>query len=102
MALDLLALVDVESTGLSPTTDEVIELGVILFSLSHNCILQQVSTLVPVSMDVSPTEHINGITARAANDKKAYHYGYGLDFINSILLMADACAAHNASFDKAF
>ena len=69
--LDLICFLDVETTGLNPTTDEVIELGVILFSLSHNCVLQQVSTLVPVSMDVSPTEHINGTTAVAANCLRA-------------------------------
>lgn len=65
--LDLISIIDVESTGLNSTTDEVIELGCVLYSLSHNCVLQQVSTLVPVSVDVNPVEHINGISAGAAN-----------------------------------
>ena len=101
--LDLILIIDVETTGLNPTTDEVIELGCILFSLSHNCVLQQVSTLVPVSMDVSPTEHINGITAGA---------GYSLldeSFLEAVVegalsatSYADAFVAHNAKFDRDF
>lgn len=100
--LDLLALVDVESTGLNPTTDEVIELGCILYSLSHNTVLQQVSTLVPVSVDVNPTEHLNGISAGAAgccgssDDNSILHAA--LEMIGE----AHAIAAHNAQFDRSF
>lgn len=98
--LDLICVVDTETTGLNPTTHEVIELGCILFSLSHNCVLQQVSTLVPISGDVNPVEHINGISAGAANGGQVLS---GLvQFIDGALHVADAAIAHNAPFDKAF
>ena len=99
--LDLLGIVDVESTGLNPTTDEVIELGCILYLLSHNCVLQQVSTLVPVNGD-NGAQSINGISRDAANTM-------GLDSnptLHSALwilrYMADAVVAHNSAFDKSF
>lgn len=101
--LDLLGIVDVETTGLNPTTDEVIELGCILYSLSHNTVLQQVSTLVPVSVDVSPTEHLNGISAGAANRIRTLEDCHVLhDQVINLLFEADAIVAHNAKFDKSF
>ena len=100
--LDLLAILDVESTGLTPTTDEVIELGVVLYSLSHNTVLQQVSTLVPVGVDVNPTEHLNGISASSANLVHAPDDNSVLHSALSMCLRADALVAHNAQFDRNF
>lgn len=100
--LDLISIIDVETTGLDPTTDEVIELSCILYSLSHNCVLQQVSTLVPVSVDVNPVEHINGISAGVANDLAVYSAEYGLKLCRHIFNSTQAIVAHNAPFDKDF
>lgn len=101
--LDLLAICDVETTGLNPVTDEVIELGCVLYSLSHNCVLQQVSTLVPVSVWVSPTERLNDISAASANFMGRLN---SLDIAESLFFQmcknADVIAAHNASFDRSF
>ena len=104
MALDLLALVDVETTGLNPATDEVIELGCILYSLSHNCVLQQISTLVPVSCaGENPTQHINGISKSSANALKTERaLMKAFDLIEEDLSEADALVAHNAPFDRSF
>lgn len=101
--LDLICICDVESTGLNPTTDEVIELGCILYSLSHNTVLQQVSTLMPVSVDVNPVEHINGISAGAASklDGRPFQ-SEAIDLIESIMAYADGILAHNAPFDRSF
>lgn len=102
--LDLLALVDVETTGLNPATGQVIELGCILYSLSHNCILQQMSTLVPISCPgENPTLDINGITKASANSLATdTAFIKSLDFADSMVVRADAFVAHNAPFDKAF
>lgn len=100
--LDLIAIIDVETTGLVPTQHEVIELGCILFSLSHNTVLQQVSTLVPVSVDANPVECINGISAGAAMATGLKNSSLVLECIEEFMRDADVTAAHNASFDKSF
>ena len=110
--LDLISIVDVKTTGLNPAIDEVIELGCILFSLKHNTVLQQVSTLLPVSLDVSPTEHINGIAAGAANSLNDHESSFlspaeslleeMIRTADAVVAHADAVVIHNAPFDKAF
>lgn len=101
--LDLICLLDVESTGLNPTTDEVIELGCVLYSLSHNTVLQQVSTVMPVSVAVNPAEHINGISVLAANTPMTFSGYYpATQLIGSMLKHSDVICAHNALFDKSF
>jgi len=61
----LISIVDVETTGLSPATDEVIEVGAVLYSVEHRAIVQQVSTLLPVISN--PAEEVNGISAGLAD-----------------------------------
>lgn len=100
--LDLISIIDVESTGLTPATDEVIELGCILYSLSHNTVLQQVSTLVAVGVDVNPVEHINGISAGSAHLVQAPDDNSVLHSALSMCLRADAFVAHKAQFDRNF
>ena len=101
--LDLIAIIDIETTGLNPTTDEVIEIGCVLFSLSHKTVLQQLSTLVPVSFDVNPVEHLNGISAGAANSMYYLQHVFPVESaIKELVKNSDAVVAHNASFDRSF
>ena len=57
----LITILDLETTGLNPDTDEVIEVGAILYSVEHRAVLQQVSTLLPVASNGA--EDVNGIGA---------------------------------------
>ena len=57
----LISILDLETTGLNPDTDEVIEVGAILYSVEHRAVLQQVSTLLPVASNGA--EDVNGIGA---------------------------------------
>ncbi len=98
-SLDLICLLDVETTGINPTTNEVIELGCILFSLSHNCVLQQVSTLVPIEGN-NTARSINGISRNAANSIGMLGAFEGV--FEELFIGADALVAHNAFFDRSF
>ena len=42
-----LLIVDTETTGLTPTTAELIEIGVIVYDVETATALQQISTLIP-------------------------------------------------------
>ena len=57
----LLLLLDVETTGLDPSADQLCEVGAILFSVPQRAVLISLSFLLPVQDN--PAEAINGITA---------------------------------------
>ncbi len=98
------AIVDVETTGLSPRRgDEVVEIGIILFkfNLIHHDEVEVVETYQafreptdPIPMEVT---RIHGIT----NDMVR---GHTLDYqkMESIFTRANFVVAHNAGFDKGF
>ena len=46
--IEKILIIDTETTGLDEKKDEVIEIGGILFDVSHKCVLSQVSFLFPV------------------------------------------------------
>lgn len=91
-------ITDVETTGLHPDKELTIEIGVILYNVKHNAILQQCSTLL--TCVTNAVEGINGIPPDLTQQK--YNSDSALKMIESMLEHADVCVAHNADFDKRF
>lgn len=90
----LIAIVDTETTGLDPKTAEVIELAAVVYDTVENCVIQTVSTLLPVTHN--PAERHNNTPAGIPVSDVLL--APAIELINS----CDAIAAHRASFDRSF
>lgn len=93
--IESLLILDTETTGLSPTTDSLCEVGAVLFSVPHRAVIQQVSFLLPIPSN--PAQHINGISPALSclvDHDQAWRLFLEMAF------HADAFLAHNAEFDR--
>ncbi|CCG04352.1 3'-5' exonuclease [Blastococcus saxobsidens] len=91
------AVVDVETTGLSPRTDRVVEIGVVLLD-DRGEVEAEFETLVNPGRDVGPTG-LHGISAGDVVDAPAF-----ADVAQHLrsLLVGRVLVAHNALFDLRF
>ncbi len=91
------AVVDVETTGLYPTTDRVVEIAVVRLDASGNTI-DDWTTLLDPGRDIGPTS-IHGITARAVMGAPRFE-----DLAPELRhrLGGAVLTAHNAPFDRTF
>jgi DNA polymerase-3 subunit epsilon len=92
-----LLILDTETTGLDPTTDSLVEVGAILFSVPHRAVIQQVSFLLPCTEN--PALHVNRI---APDLTRLVDCSLALEMFQAMAGEADAFIAHNAAFDAAF
>ncbi len=93
------AVVDVETSGLSPTNDHVLEIGIVL--LDHNCQVEgEWTTRIrqPFGRSVGPT-HIHGLTwwSLRHGDSIESAMSHTADLLRSRTMVA-----HNAPFDSGF
>jgi DNA polymerase III subunit epsilon len=93
-------IVDVETTGLDPEADAVIEVAAILYSTEHRAILQQVSTLLPVRKN--PAEDVNGIKVEVAGIVTSDMKRVVQDAIFEMACKSNFWVAFHSDFDKAF
>ncbi len=96
----LLLILDTETTGLDPAHGELIEIAAILYSVDQQCVLQQVSTLLPIEAATNAAESINQISARAAQVTDKTIADAICRLINLWAKQADYLVAHNAEFDR--
>lgn len=89
-------IIDVETTGLEPA-DPIIEVGAILYSVEHQCSLQELSTLLIA--DGNAAEPINRIKPAALTDL-ALTSPFAMEMLFSMSKHADVYVAHNAEFDR--
>jgi DNA polymerase III subunit epsilon len=93
-----LLIIDTETTGLNPAHDRVIELGAILYSVTHRTVLHQLSTLL-VAPD-NPAEHINRIPAQVLPSLSERLVDQTLAVFEAMVQEASFAVAHNAAFDR--
>jgi DNA polymerase-3 subunit epsilon len=93
-----IAVIDVETTGLFPSKDRVVEIAVVLVALDGNR-LGQFSSLVNPERDVGPTS-IHGLTAKDVYS--APRFGELAGHLISVLEGVVAIAGHNVLFDESF
>lgn len=94
-----IAVVDLETTGLSPGKhDRVIEIGVVLIAL-NGAVLGEYETLVNPRRDIGPTS-IHGITSAELVHAPSFEEIAG-DLL-ALLQGATVLAGHNVGFDRNF
>ena len=93
---ETLLILDTETTALSPEDGQCIEVGAVLFQVSHRAVLTQVSFLLPC--DRNPAEPVNGIPAEVT--RLPHPWQAALACFEAMADQADAVLAHNSSFDR--
>lgn len=96
----LISIVDLETTGLDPATDEVIEVGAILYSVEHRAVLQQVSTLLPIAAELNAQEHTNGINVAMSRLTGQECVESALDLLRWFKAESQHLVAFNSDFDQ--
>ena len=91
-----LLIIDTETTGLEPTLHQCLEVGAILFSVPHRCVLSQLSFLLPATSN--PAIAVNGIDPKATQLSPPWHQS--LQLFEAMAAAADVAVAHNACFDR--
>lgn len=98
MDIDLIAIVDTETTGLDPTVDRVIEVACVLYSVKHACITETWSTLIWA--EENPAEHVNHISAEVL---RSYGWRYRPnEHLTKMVSLCSLWCAHRAEFDAGF
>ncbi len=91
-----LLIIDTETNGLDPNSNSCIEIGSILFDVSHRSVLAQLSFLIPV--EINEAEYINNIPPILTQVDQSWREA--LKYFQILVSKSDAIVAHNASFDK--
>lgn len=95
-------IVDSETTGTEDSSD-LIEIGMVLYSVENRCSLQELSMLIP-STSENAAEKINRIPGAALDEMSAQKElcEAGTVLGQAMAEAADAYAAHYAEFDQKF
>lgn len=99
--MDTGVIVDVETTGINPETDKIIEIGVLQFMLNEG--EQPIITAMYSGLEdpgfplTEEIKAITGITDAALKDQKI-NWSYVAELING----SEIAVAHNAAFDRGF
>lgn len=92
---------DVETTGLDPVDDDIIELGFSARSLSEGFLDPKSFLLGDADEVPEGASEVNGITTEMIDDKPTFAERFDND-IRPYLEKADVLVAHNRGFDAAF
>ena len=94
-------VIDVETTGLNPTRDRIIEIGVLQFQVSASGVPAIISSLGALQDPGEPLTpeiaQLTGLTDEVLRGK-----AIDWDAVARLLQGADMVIAHNAAFDRAF
>ncbi len=99
MSEEQIAIIDVETTGLSPfRSDRIIEIGIVVTSVNGK-VLAEYETLINPKRDIGPT-WLHGISTGDVLNAPTFNEIAG-DLLD-VLKNVDFIAGHNVSFDKNF
>lgn len=90
-------IVDTETSGLDDAS-RIIEVGAVLYSVTHQCSLQEISTLFPATSNEA--EPVNRIKPAALNEVAECGVSFALETLFAMSKAADVFVAHNAEFDS--
>lgn len=93
-----LLIIDTETSGLDPAVDKVVELAAILYSVDHQTILHQMSSICEAQENGA--EHINRIPIDALRSTNALLETRSISLFEAMAQEANFIVAHNADFDK--
>ncbi|MGE5329099.1 MAG: exonuclease domain-containing protein [Deltaproteobacteria bacterium] len=102
-AFGVAGFLDVETTGLNPKHDEIIELSIYLFEFRKDNgeitrIIERYAGLREPSIPISPgAQRVNKITYKELKGKSL-----DIQYIESLIDKAEFLVAHNANFDRGF
>jgi DNA polymerase-3 subunit epsilon len=96
--MDALLILDTETSGLDPKAATIVEVGAVLWSIAHGCILATYSDLVQAASNEA--EPINRIPAASLPLGVPREQAIGR--LGALVLRADAIVAHRAEFDSSF
>lgn len=91
-------IIDTETSGLEDSS-LVIEVGAILYSVTNQCVLQEMATLLP-GEGKNDAEHVNRIKPAALQEIHELGDTTALENLYRMSKHADAYIAHNAEFDS--
>lgn len=103
MTIQSIVICDLETTGLDPNTDRIVELGAVLFSVRHSTVVSAFSTLV--QGPGNGAEKINRIPSGAVMSAPVDIHAFNL--LGGMVAIANSdgpavFAAHRAEFDRSF
>lgn len=89
---------DVETSGLEPRRDAIIEVGCVLWSVEHRSMLEVYSAILPGTTNAA--QPFNGISPELLGAAGTWEIPWAI--VDQIAQRADCVAAHSAIFDRRF
>lgn len=96
----LISIADTETTGLDPTKDTIVEIGVAVMDVDANALVSVWSTLCRTDAIPEEAVRVHGITPELT--RNAPSVAEALSQAEDIALRTNAIIAHNAQFDRGF
>lgn len=99
MNIRTIAIIDTETTGLDPTTDKIVEIAAVLYSVESRAVIASWSTLVRAIENPAYDTNRIPISILQTHGEKPEE---ALRKLYTFCSSADVYVAHNASFDREF
>lgn len=99
--MDYGLIVDLETTGLNPETDEIIEIGIVLFALSGEG-KPAIQTMYSALQDPGAPLSAEIVKLTGITDEMLVGQAIDWDIVGGLFDKASLAIAHNAPFDRGF